>query len=203
MEPYPNTLEKILERIRELCNAPGQKFIYAYWDEPDSTMHKTGTVSSETHDVVISIERIVEEFASELSDTLLFITADHGHMDSNNLCVLDYPEVMSCLVRMPSIEPRTLNLFVKEECLDEFPSVFKKNFKDKFLLLTREEVLKEKLFGPGKNREGLSDMIGDYVALATSDTSIFNTHFEMQKMPGGHAGLTVEETCIPLMIVER
>ena len=33
-------------------------------------------------------------------------------------------------------------------------------------------------------------MIGDYVALAISDMSIFNTHFEAQEMPGGHAGLT-------------
>ena len=46
-------------------------------------------------------------------------------------------------------------------------------------------------------------MVGDFVALATSDTSIFNTHYEMQKMPGGHAGLTSEETRIPLIIVER
>ena len=203
MEPYPNTLEKILGRIKELCDAPGQKFIYSYWDEPDSTMHKTGTISSETHDVVTTIEKLVERFASELSDTLLFITADHGHMDSNNLCILDYPEVMNCLVRMPSIEPRTLNLFVKDECKKAFPEIFKKNFGDDFLLLTREEVLAGKLFGPGEDREGLNRMVGDFVALATSDISIFNTHYEMQKMPGGHAGLTAEETRIPLIVVER
>ena len=202
IEPYPNTLEKILERIKELCDEPGQKFIYSYWEEPDSTMHKTGTISSETHKVVTSIEKMVEEFALELSDTLLFITADHGHIDSNNLCILDYPEVVNCLKRMPSIETRTLNLFVKEECMDQFPVIFKRNFGNKFLLLKREEALKENLFGVGKNRENLNELLGDYIALATSNTSIFNTHFDMQRMPGCHAGLTVEETCIPLIIVE-
>jgi len=103
---------------------------------------------------------------------------------------------------MPSIEPRTLNLFVKEECVAEFPEIFKRNFGNDFLLLTREEVLKEKLFGPGEDREGLGNMIGDYVALAISNTSIFNTHFQMQIMPGAHAGLTAEEARIPLIVIE-
>ena len=202
VEPYPGTLEEILELIKKLCDEPGEKFIYSYWNEPDATMHDTGTVSEKTHEVVVSLEKIMEKFSSELSDTLLFITADHGHIDSNNLCMKDYPEVMNCLLRMPSIEPRTLNLFVKEECKAEFPEIFRKNFGDEFLLLTKEEVLEEKLFGPGEYREGLFDMIGDFVALAISNTSIFNTHFQMQSMPGVHAGLTVEEARIPLIVVE-
>ena len=138
----------------------------------------------------------------ETAPVTLLITADHSHMDSRNLCILDYPEVLNCLVRMPSIEPRTLNLFVKEEFLDAFPEIFRRNFGDNFLLLTREEVRAEKLFGPGEDRPGLRDMIGDYVALAVSDVSIFNTHYEAQVMPGGHAGLTAEESRIPLIVVE-
>ena len=124
-------------------------------------------------------------------------------MDSRNLCLLDYPEVLDCLVRMPSIEPRTLNLFVKEEYKDAFPEIFRKNFGDDFLLLTREEVFRENLFGPGEGRPGLREMIGDYVALAVSAASIFNTHYEAQVMPGGHAGLTAEEARIPLIVVEK
>ncbi len=203
LEPYPNTLEKVLARVKDLCEEPGKKFIYAYWNEPDLTMHRTGTVSAETHDLVVSIEEKVRELASGLSDTLLLITADHSHVDSKNLCILDYPEVLNCLVRLPSIEPRTLNLFVKEEYRDAFPAIFRKHFGDAFLLLTREEVLREKLFGPGDDRPGLREMIGDYIAAAVSDSSIFNTHLEAQAMPGGHAGLTAEETRIPLIVIKK
>ena len=202
MPPYPDTPEKVLSRVRELCNTPGKKFIYAYWNEPDYTMHRVGTVSAQTHDLVVSLEKKVQELASGLSDTLLFITADHSHMDSRkNYCILDYPEVMNCLVRLPSFEPRTLNLFVKEECLAAFPEIFRKAFGDDFLLLTREEVLAEKLFGPGEDRPGLKDMVGDFIALAVSDSSIFNTHFEARSI-GGHAGLTAEEMRIPLIVAE-
>ena len=203
MPPFPKDPDAIFERIAELCEQPGRKYIYAYWNEPDTTMHKTGTESSDTHEMVRSLEKKAEEYISRLSDTLFIITADHGHMDSNNLCILDYPEITDCLVRLPSIEPRTLNMFVKEERREDFPVLFRKAFGDKFVLLTREEVLSTRLFGIGNDRDGFADMIGDFVAVAVSDTSVFNTHYEAQIMPGGHAGLTPEEYTVPLIVIDR
>lgn len=203
MPPYPGDLDALLKRVRDLCGEPGSKYIYAYWNEPDSTMHKTGTESPETHEMVRGLEKKIEEFASGLSDTLLFIIADHGHIDSKNLCILDYPDIMDCLVRQPACEPRTLNMFVKEECREAFPDLFRKHFGDAFVLLTREETMESSLFGTGKDRPGLEDMIGDFVAVAVSDVSIFNTHYEAQEMPGVHAGLTPEEYIIPLIVVRK
>ena len=203
MPPYPEDLEAVLQRVKDLCEEPYSKFIYAYWGEPDSTMHDTGTVSRETHEMVISLEKKIQEFASSLSDTVLLIIADHGHMDSKNLCILDYPEVLDCLVRLPSIEPRALNLFVKEEKKALFPGIFRKHFGDNYLLLTRDEVLREKVFGIGEDRPGLPTFIGDYVAIATAGISVFNTHYKAQDMPGVHAGLTPEEYMIPLIVIEK
>ena len=203
VEPNPQDLDAILGRVTDLCNQPGKKFIYAYWNEPDSTMHRTGTVSKETHEIVTALEKRVEEFAEGLSDTLLFITADHGHMDSKNLCILDYPEIMKCLVRMPGIEPRALNLFIKDEYKDEFPVLFEKTFGDKFWLVPKEEVIERKLFGLGTEHPKFRDKLGDFLAIAVSDTSLFNTHVEAKLMPGGHAGLTKEELEIPLIVIEK
>lgn len=202
-EPNPQDLDAILERVTDLCKEPEKKFIYAYWNEPDSTMHKTGTVSKETHEAVTSLEKRIEEFSETLSDTLLFVIADHGHMDSKNLCILDYPEIVKCLVRLPSIEPRALNLFIKDEYKEEFPALFEKTFGDKFWLVPKEEVIERKLFGLGTEHPKFREKLGDYLAISISDTSLFNTHVEAKLMPGGHAGLTKEELEIPLIAVEK
>ncbi|MCR5803044.1 MAG: alkaline phosphatase family protein [Clostridia bacterium] len=202
MPPFPHDLEAILSRVTDLCKKPGKKYIYAYWNEPDTTMHRTGTISSDTHAMVVSLESRIRQLAEELEDTLLIVTADHGHMDSRNICILDHPEVLKCLVRMPSIEPRTLNLFVKEEYKKDFPKIFRENIGEDFLILTREEVIADKIFGIGTDRDGLDQMIGDYVAISIGSTSVFTTHIEAQEMPGGHAGLTKEELEIPLIAIE-
>ena len=201
--PCPQTLDEIFARITEICSFPGRNFIYSYWPEPDHTMHLTGTSSADTHAVITELERRVAGLVEGLSDTLVLVTADHGHMDSTNLCILDYPEIMNCLVRMPSIEPRALNLFVKDENKAGFPVLFAKTFGDKFWLITKEEVLERKLFGLGSEHPLFRDMLGDFLAISTAEVSLFNTHKEAALMPGGHAGLTKEELEIPLIAIER
>ena len=69
--------------------------------------------------------------------------------------------------------------------------------------LDREEAVNEGLFGIGDNRSDLREMLGDYVALAISDKSLFKTHYEAQKMVANHAGLTRQELTIPLIVVEK
>lgn len=200
-EPFPQELDEILGRIEDLCRQPGKKFIYSYWPEPDHTMHLKGPDSVEAGDVLRGLEKRLEQLASGLSDTLLLITADHSQIESKNYCLVDYPEITKCLVRMPSIEPRTLSFWVKDEYKEAFPDIFRKEFGDKFWILTKEEVIERKLFGTGKNHELFSDMLGDYICIAVSDVSIFLTHKEMELMPGGHAGLTQAELDIPLIAI--
>lgn len=201
MEPFPQDLDAILSRVEELCGKPERKFIYAYWSEPDSTMHEKGPDSDEAHELMISLEKRLEAFAAGLSDTLLLITADHSQIECDNYCLMDYPEIIKCLVRMPSIEPRALSFWIKDEYKESFPSVFREAFGDDFLILTKEEVIEERLFGTGKDHELFRDMLGDYLAVSVSGTSIFLTHKEADLMPGGHAGLTKAEMEIPLLAV--
>lgn len=203
LEPYPQDLEAILTRIEDLCRQPEKKFIYAYWNQPDGTMHEKGPDSDEVHELMIELENRLEKFASGLDDTLLLITADHGHIECENYCIMDYPEILKCLVRMPAIEPRTLSFWVKDEYKRDFPDIFKNEFGDKFWILTRDEVIESKLFGIGKDHKELSNMLGDYLAVSVSPAAIFVTHKEAEMMPGGHAGLTKEELEIPLIAVVK
>lgn len=204
MAPNPQDLTAILQRITELCQTPEKKYIYAYWNEPDSTMHLHGVTGPDAHNIVNALEKQVQEFAEGLPEnTLLFITADHGHIDGKNFCVKDYPEFVKCLKRLPSIEPRALNFFVKDEYKDRFPEIFRETFGENYWLLPKEEVIERKVFGPGQEHAEFRGMLGDYLAISTDADSIFATHIEAFKMLGGHAGITKEEWEIPLIAFEK
>jgi len=69
--------------------------------------------------------------------------------------------------------------------------------------LPKEKVLEMKLFGYGAEHKDFREMLGDYLAVAIDDLSIFNTEEEVEKFIGVHAGLTKDEMIIPLIIVEK
>ena len=201
--PYPKTFEDVTGRIAGLCSRPGRKFIYAYWNEPDWTMHRKGCHSEASKALLRELEAKVEKMCGGLDNTLLLVTADHGLMDSECVTIEDYPKLLECLVRLPSIEPRALNLFVKPEKKERFLNEFQKEFGEKFLLLSKEEVIQRQLFGLGKEHPSFRNMLGDYLAVAVSDLTIYRTKEEVDTIIAVHAGLTEAEMEIPLIIVEK
>ena len=201
-DPFPQTLEAVLDRTASLCREQGETYVYTYWTEPDTVLHEKGCFSEEAGRMVRSLEDAAEKLSRELKDTLLIVTADHGHTNTKGALIQDYPSLADCLVRLPSIEPRALNLFVKEGKKDFFAAEFNRLFGDKFLLLTKEEVLEAKLFGTGKEHPLFREMLGDFLAIAVSDLSIFSDKDAIKHFVGVHAGLTEDEMRIPLILVE-
>lgn len=108
----------------------------------------------------------------------------------------------SAMSGLQPIEPRALNLYVKDQMREQFEAEFMKEFGRDFLLLTKEEVYRKKLFGTGIPHENVDAMIGDYVAIAITDLTIFNTGEEAEELKGVHAGYTREEMTIPFIVFE-
>lgn len=200
--PYPESFDACCELIKAYCQEPGQKYIYCYCDEPDNTIHLTGCYSGEAKQVVSALERRIETLAAELKDTLIIVTADHGMVDVKGVCIKDYPAITDCLKRIPTIEPRALNLFVKEDKRDEFEKAFTGEFGQMFQLLPKAKVLEMKLFGSGNEHKDFRSMLGDYVAVAVADVSIFNFQADVEKFVAGHAGLTEDEMVITMIVFE-
>ncbi len=200
--PYSN-LDEMNERIINLTKQDGKKFIYAYYNQPDYTTHRYRTDGLETKQMYQYIDKKTEELCNTLEDTLVIVTADHGHINSSGYTLLtDYKDFADTLERETFIEARATSFKVKKERKEEFETLFDKYFADKFILLTKEEVLKSKLFGDGKDNEKITQFIGDYMALATSD-KYFRYGENSVNLASHHAGITEDEMIIPLMIIEK
>lgn len=198
-EPRPKKFSGLCDEIRRICMQEGRQFIYAYWEEPDKSMHEKGVRAPEMGDLVRQLESETERLAGELNDTLILITADHGLVDGETILFHQDQEIMDCMIRRPSMEPRALNLFVKEECKERFETLFRERYGDRFLLLPMEDVYRLGLLGAGNDHPRLKRMLGNYLSIAVGD-AVLRTKNVIH--PADHGGLTCDEMMIPLIAAE-
>lgn len=194
---YPE-LRNWINAIKKSVSTEEKTFTYAYWENPDAALHKLGTKSNDVTKIIRELNAELTYLCETTKDTLFIITADHGHADIST-CLLpeEYPNLANMLERPCSIEPRAISFYVKDEYKSVFADEFKKYFGQDYILYTKEEVLEEKLFGPGDPNENLTG-IGDFVAAAVSHKTIIWNEKD-RKFKSHHAGLRKEEMRIPLI----
>ena len=203
-----DSIDEIIMNIETLCKNPDEKFILAYCDNPDGLLHKFGTDSEEVKEFIENTERKIEDMCKNLTeDTVVIISADHGHKDINKAySILDYPEIQECLISLPSLESRVVTFWVKEDMKEEFVKNFNKNFENDFWLMTKEEFLEKNMLGFGKKHPKIDDFIGNYIALSISDSIIKLENYltEGKKLKKStHCGLTKEEMEVPVIIIKK
>ena len=186
--------------VKRLSRRRKKKYIYTYWHQPDTAMHRYGVKSEQAHEQILLINSEVEKLCKSLKNSLVIITADHGLCDGINEYLEDYPELSTMLKHPPSIEPRALSFFVKDSMKDDFRNEFSRLFGDDFRLMTKEEIFAENLFGFGKPHKKTYDFVGDYFAVATGEKSLFIER-EDREFVGVHAGLTEEEMTVPFIAI--
>lgn len=198
--PYQD-LDDMLKQVENLTKSPGKKYIYAYDDEPDHTMHDVGSDGKEAKELIKERNDKVEALCQNLKNTIVFIVADHGHINVENINLEDYPELMGMLERTPSLEPRAVSFKVKKEYLEKFVLKFNELFGQWFTLYNQEDIINSQLFGDGQANPYFKDAIGDYIAIAYDNKCLIskgNTPLVSQ-----HAGYKDEEIYVPLIIVDK
>lgn len=189
-----DTFDEWLGRIVELCNTESDAYIYAYWTEPDSSLHELGADEPSVKTLLCEMEQKIEFALQQIRNkTEFLITADHGHTDVESIFIDDYPELLNCLLHPLSLESRCVSMFIKPEHITKFTELFNKHLGKWFKLVTKTEFETEYLHAAQPVR-----FIGDFVALATDkydlkqrpDTIILKSH---------HAGITPAEMEIPII----
>ncbi len=199
-----NTFDELVEYAQTLCSLDGQKLIYAYYNHPDDTMHKTGIHSEESYKMINDLNYQVENLCKTCPNTLFIISADHGQTplyESRDLTL--YPDFLDTLLMMPSGTTRCANFFVKRGLEKTFEKLAKKYFGDKFEIFSRADIIKNNLLGDGIAHPELDNTLGDYLICAVSDCNItYSTLYGAPKTQpyGIHGGLTNDEMRVPLIL---
>ena len=200
--PYKSqSVDEICRAVLDLCRQPNRQYIYTYWHQPDYDLHDLGTANSTITALLQKIDEQMEALCAKLTDTLVVITADHGLTDTAYLMLSDYPDVMDCLVRTPSLECRCMSFFIKPGRHADFERAFNSHFANCYQLLTHSEVIESNLFGAGTPHSRSEAFIGDYLAIATGLISLAPPGAHLFK--AAHAGFTAIERDIPFIVVEK
>lgn len=192
--------QEFFEKIREICKRKDKQFVYAYYPDPDSTMHGFGVTSKEAKAVITSISENMQKLVESTKDTLFIVTADHGQIDIEGYVELyKDAKLYDMLEIYPYLEPRAIAFKVKKGKQKEFEQYFTANYDKDFKLLKTEDLLKENYFGSFGDK---AELLGDYIAIGTY------THKQALLTPaspifkGHHTGLT-EEMEVPLILLNN
>ncbi|WP_227354093.1 alkaline phosphatase family protein [Haladaptatus salinisoli] len=205
--PYRNVAEMGL-RVREALEAAdGPSYVYAYVPTIDSVSHAAGTESEAYRTQLAMVTECVRREMIEKLDpavaeeTLLLVTADHGHVDtSDNVDVGEFGPIRDALRRdadgepIPPVgSPRNLQLHLRPGTVERVANAVEASFDAR--TFTREEALSRNLFGPGAPSERFERQCPDLVVVHR-EKGMWWDRSELD-LVGMHGGLAREEMLVP------
>ena len=201
-----SSFDESCQRIKAQTKKPGSQFIIAYWTDPDSTSHKFGPYSPNIKQVLKNLNSKIKQLCAALDDSLVIITADHGHIQNKkDIFLNDYPDLMDCLAAPLSLDMRAQAIFLKPEKETTFLSLFNRYLAQDFMLIKSQTALNMNLFGVGPAHPYAKDFLGDYLLISTSEKSLAQRFPNdcHKYLPGAHSGLTNREMLVPLILIEK
>ena len=188
--------------IQSQCEYGGRKYMYVYDLQPDSIIHKCGPYSPQAKKEILLRNSKIEKMCEELTDTVVIILADHGHIAVENIDLRNYPDIHCLFARTTSIEQRAIAFKIIEGQHQLFKERFNHHFSEYFSLYSKKEIIESKIFGDGIIHENFQYAIGDFIAIADKGNKCLLTEGDFP-MFSHHAGYTDEEIYVPLIIVDR
>lgn len=194
------SLRKLKREVKKITKSKNMTYVYAYYNEPDHVMHKYGVGSMKMKKYLKYINKWFKKICRSLKDTTVIAIADHGHINVQYINLIDYPIITNMLDGKISIDDRATSFRVKKEYKNTFVYELKKILKNDFIIMSKEEIIKNKIYGTGPENKYFREGLGDYFALAISNKAIrydntTNLHVS------AHSGLTMDEMLVPLIVI--
>jgi hypothetical protein len=207
LEPHKNLKQMFRKAARAVHRAKIPSFFDAYWPGLDGIGHDHGMESDEALHHFREIDGLFADFLHALAgtDTVVLVTADHGHLDCRpgDLTDLsDHPHLAECLQLPLCGEPRAAFCYLRPDRVEQFTAYCAEALADAFEVFRSRDLLDQGLFGTGTPHPRLHERIGDYTLIAKGRGVIRErllTEGEFRQI-GVHGGLSADELYVPLCV---
>lgn len=203
-------------RLRKMLeNEKKKSFFYTYLSSVDTSSHAHGPHTEESEAEILAVSHALEHgLTSKIdrktaSETLVIITADHGHTTLNpkhTIYLNKYKKLNEYYERgrngriiPPTGSPRDVFLHIKKAKLEEAHKFLSKKFSKIAKVMKTSDAIKMGLFGYGDRSKNFIDRAGNILMLPYNNKSIWYEHTKGDKFDliGMHGGLNKEEILIP------
>ncbi len=193
-------LRALLDR-RPWEGAPA--YVYAYWAGIDTAAHLYGPRSPEHAAEAAVFDRTLERALADRGpgDTLVVVTADHGHAEVDPAALIDLEgdAELRALLRHPVAgEPRLA--FFHTDRPGAVRAHLEARWPGAFTFLDRDEAIAEGLFGRG-DAAAVRRRVGELCGLLRGEraATIVRVDGQAALHRGAHGGLTADEMLIPIL----
>ncbi|MEY4677951.1 MAG: hypothetical protein RI992_666, partial [Actinomycetota bacterium] len=196
-----NGIDEMVSAVA-LALKPQPSFVYTYLNTLDSAGHSDGVGSDKWLTALQQVnDFILKVIESVPKQTRVWVTSDHGMVNSTQQVVLGEDNKLLENVSLIGGEPRARHIYLTAGSEQESIAQWREFFGNKANILSKPEAITSGLFGQVVS-EDANDRMGDLIAIPNSDLIIIDPARvrEESSMVGHHGGLTDIEVQIPLLL---
>jgi hypothetical protein len=147
-------------------------------------------------------------------DTLVLLTADHGHVDTSPEQIVAFaahPELLAMLRVLPAGERRAVYLYPKPGASEQVLAYAGERLREVATVMSRDDAVKLGLFGPGLLSERAAGRIGEVLLFPRGNLQLLSPVEVPEGTPpprvptfkGMHGGLTADEALVPFLAIRN
>lgn len=180
---------------------PQPSFVYTYLNTLDAAGHSDGVGSEKWLTALKQVAEFITKVISTVpAGTRVWITSDHGMVNSMQQSILGQDNDLLKNVTLIGGEPRARHIYIKEGAEAETIAQWREFYKDQVQVISRDEAVLKNLFGAVVTDDA-KERMGDLIAIPNNDLILVDPARirEETGMVGHHGGVTDIEVNIPLL----